>query len=130
MPCCLSLTVLKKTDQTGTVPPTTLYTGIDIGYGFVIFASAALFYGIVLTLVKCCISKDFRKASFGDKFQHIVEVLNMPEAFADWDADQEVTCVRGHWTKWKRVLGEMMLMVGFQTVTNLCMLIPFFVTGT
>ena len=118
-----------KSNGSIVLAPSELYTGIGIGEGFAIFLAVVVAYGIFLFLVKCCLSKEFRKASFGDKFQHIVEVLNMPEAFADWDADLEVTCVRGHWTKWKRVLGEMMLMVGFQTVTNLCMLIPFFVTG-
>ena len=87
-----------------------------------------MFYGIFLTLIKYFLNADFKAASRTEKLQHIVEALNMPEAYGDWDTDHELD-VNGHFKKWKRVLLEMFLMVLLQFVTNLCLLVPFFITG-
>ena len=87
-----------------------------------------MFYGIILTLIKYFINKDFKKAANSEKLQHIIEALNMPEAFGDWDTDHDLD-VDGHFKKWKRVLIEMFVMVLLQFITNMLLLIPFFITG-
>ena len=38
--------------------------------------------------------------------------------------------IEEHKGLWKEILSEMMLMVGLQYLTNMMLLIPFFVTGT
>ena len=70
----------------------------------------------------------FRSASIGEKFQHIVEALFVPEAFGDWDNDDNLD-VNGHVKKWWATLKEMLLMVLFQLITNMMLIIPFFVLG-
>ena len=52
----------------------------------------------------------------------------MPEAYGDWDTDNDLD-LDGHLKKWKKVLTEMLVMVLLQFVTNICLLIPLFITG-
>ena len=107
------------------LPPTSNYTGIKLGMAFGFFGAMFLIYAILLALIKCCISKSFWKARRSDKLQHVIEVLNVPEAFSDWDScDSDDPAI--HFYKWKKVLLEMLLMVLFQVLTNLIMLVPFF----
>ena len=63
-----------------------------------------------------------------EKLQHVVEALNLPEVNNDWDVDNTLS-IEEHKGLWKEILSEMMLMVGLQYLTNLMLLIPFFVTG-
>ena len=85
-------------------------------------------YGIILTFIKYFINEDFKKATKSEKLQHIIEALNMPEAYNDWDTDNDLD-LDGHEKKWKKVLTEMFVMVLLQFITNLLLLIPFFITG-
>ena len=94
-----------------------------MAFGF--FGAMFLIYAILLALIKCRISESFWKARRSDNLQHVIEVLNVPEAFSDWDScDSDDPAV--HFYKWKKVLLEMLLMVLFQVLTNLIMLVPFF----
>ena len=87
-----------------------------------------LVYGLIITLIKCRISTNFNSASISEKFQHIVEAINLPEAYGDWDTDLGLD-LDGHVMKWKSVLKEMLIMVLMQCISNLSMLVPFFITG-
>ena len=109
-------------------PPTTLYTSIDLKTAFVIFWSIYLTYAILLAVFKCLFSKEFKSASKFKKLQHIVEALNLPEAFSDWDSDLELG-IPGLQDKWSKVLCEMLIMVALQFLTNMVLLIPLFITG-
>ena len=57
-----------------------------------------------------------------------METLNIPEAFQDWDWDNDLD-VDGHLKKWNQTLREMFTMVIMQLVSNVILLLPFFVTG-
>ena len=87
-----------------------------------------MFYGVLLILIKYCINDDFKSASNWEKLQHIIESLSMPEAYGDWDTEKGLD-IDGHLKKWKKVLVEMLIMALLQFLTNLCLLIPFYVTG-
>ena len=110
-------------------PLTTLYTLIKLRTVFISFWIGYLLYGIHLTLIKNCINKDFKMASLGKKLQHIIEAVNMPEAFGDWDGDNTLN-IEGHKKMWNNILAEMMMMVGFQFLTNMILITPFIITGT
>ena len=73
-------------------------------------------------------NEDFQSASKWEKLQHIIESLSMPEAYGDWDTDNDLD-LDGHLKKWKKVLTEMLVMALLQFVTNICLLIPLFITG-
>ena len=110
-------------------PPTTNYTIISLGTSFATFWAMFLAYSIMLAVMKYFVSNEFKRASFWEKLQNVIEALNIPEAYDDWDTDNELD-LDGHLQKWKKVLSEMMLMVFMQLITNLMLLVPFFVAGT
>ena len=109
-------------------PSSTLYTVISLGTAFSIFWAMIIMYGLILTAIKYCLNDDFRSATFLEKFQHIVEALNIPEAFGDWDDDKDLD-VAGHLIKWWKVLIEMLFMVFAQLIFNMILLVPIWVTG-
>ena len=109
-------------------PPTTIYTAISLKAALIIFLCSYLTYAILLAIFKCLFSTEFKSASKLKKLQHIVEALNLPEAFSDWDSDLELD-IPGLQDKWSNVLCEMLMMVALQFLTNMAMLIPLFVTG-
>merc|ERR1711935_62201 len=85
-------------------------------------------YGLLLLAIKCCINKSFYEASKIDKLVHITGALNLPEAYGDWDDDGNLS-ITEHGQRWKAILSEMLLMSALQYITNLLLVIPFFVTG-
>ena len=92
------------------------------------FAIFYLLYALLLCLMKTFMNDHFNGASFGAKFQHIVDALNNPEAYGDWDTDNSLD-LNGHLEKWKQILVEMLVMVLLQFLTNLCLLVPLIITG-
>ena len=87
-----------------------------------------LIYGIVVTLVKYCINDEFKSVPKVEKLQHIIEALNNPEAFQDWDSNLDLD-VNGHLRKWSKIMIEMVVMCLLQVVSNLVMLVPFWIAG-
>ena len=93
------------------------------------FGVGYILYGLLLLAIKNRLNKRFYEASKMEKLQHVVEALNLPEVNNDWDVDNTLS-IEEHKELWKEILSEMMLMVGLQYLTNMMLLIPFFVTGT
>ena len=85
-------------------------------------------YAVIISIFKYFVSPDFRAASTSEKLQHIIEALNNPDAFVDWDSNLELN-VNGHLRMWSKVLIEMIIMSLMQMVTNMIMLVPFWITG-
>ena len=52
----------------------------------------------------------------------------MPEVFGDWDSNPDLD-IQGHLENWWNVLHEMMVMVVMQFITNMVLLVPFFING-
>ena len=117
------------TDPSDPQPPfSTKYTEISLGYAYLLFWLLFLMYAIFVTLVKYCINDDFKFASKGEKLQHIIEALNNPEAFQDWDSNLDLD-VNGHLRKWSKIMIKMVVMCLLKVVSNLVMLVPFWITG-
>ena len=109
-------------------PPSTVYTGIELKWAFILFWIGFLLYGLVLILIKNCLNESFKAASIGEKLQHIIEAINIPEAYGDWDTNNSIS-IEGHKKLWRKILLEMIIMVGLQFLTNMVLLITFFVAG-
>ena len=109
-------------------PSITLYTVIPLGTAFIIFWAMLIMYGVILTIIKHILNNDFRSATFWEKLQHIVEALNIPEVFGDWDTEQDLD-VAGYLKKWWKVLIEMLVMILAQLIFNMTLLVPIWVTG-
>ena len=52
----------------------------------------------------------------------------MPEVFGDWDSNPDLD-IQGHLQNWWNVLYEMMVMVVMQFISNVVLLVPFFING-
>ena len=128
----ISISKLYRSDYTDTryppPPSATLYTVISLNTAFITFWAMMIMYGLLLTVIKHWLNNDFRSAPFWEKFQHIVEALNIPEEFSDWDNDQDLD-VAGHLDKWWKVLVEMLVMIFAQLIFNMILLVPIWVTG-
>ena len=80
-----------------------------------IFLTYYLFYGLLLTLFKHLRSTGFKSLSHGERCKEVAKLLFIPEVNED--------CMS---KKWKI---DTLLLVVIQVVSNLIMLVPFFVTG-
>ena len=109
-------------------PSATKYTGILLHTASFLFLAMYIVYAFILSIIKYWINEDFLSASFGNILQHVIESLNLPEVYGDWDTNNNLD-LDGHYKKWKTVLLEMLLMSLLQLITNLGLLVPFWVTG-
>ena len=80
-----------------------------------IFLTYYLFYGLLLTLFKHFRSTGFKSLSHRERCKEVVKLLFIPEVNED--------CMS---KKWKI---DTLLLVVIQVISNLIMLVPFFVTG-
>ena len=53
-------------------PSVQMYTGINLRTAYGLFSAIYVAYGILIFLIKFCVSKDFRLASHAARFQHII----------------------------------------------------------
>ena len=83
-------------------------------------------------MIKTKISDRFARASWGEKLQHLIDVINVPDPFRDWDSEENLE-IRIHANPaelWKSTLIETIVMIGLQLLTNLLLLTPFWIAGT
>ena len=96
-------------------PSTQAYNVVTLGQLFSIFMTLFLLYGLLLFLVKCFISPDFKSSTHGEQFKQVLKLLIISEVNGDCQTD-----------KWKL---EMLLLSFMQIASDLILLVPFFVTG-
>ena len=117
------------TDGTPSSPPITLYTYITLKTAYILFGAFFVVYALLLLLIKTKISDRFASASWGEKLQHLIDVVNVPDPFQDWDSEENLE-IRMQAKLWKSTLIEMFVMIGLQLLTNLLLLTPFWIAGT
>ena len=66
-------------------PDYNLYTGLSLGGTFGAFFAISGVQFLVMYLVKNRTSIDFRRASLINQIVHILEVMNIPSPYKDWD---------------------------------------------
>ena len=108
---------LSNIETNGTHLSSSMQTYIIMSFGplLAIFLTYYLFYGLLLTLFKHFRSTGFKSLSHGERCKEVVKLLFIPEVNED--------CMS---KKWKI---DTLLLVVIQVVSNLIMLVPFFVTG-
>ena len=78
-----------KTSDLPTPPSYTSYTVLSLKSAFVVFLGIFLANSLLIFAFKTKISLIFKAASWTSKLQHILEVLNLPECFKDFEEDKE-----------------------------------------
>ena len=91
------------------------YTIMTIGQLLPLFLTFCLIYGLLLTLVMYFMSPDFQSSTHGERLKIVLKLFIIPEVNGD--------CQTRNWKLGMLLLGLM------QVVSNLILLVPFFVTG-
>ena len=73
-----------------TPPPYTLYTGISLGGTFKVFLGIMAVHFILVALVKIFTVKSFLKGNLFNCFVDVLENMNVPSPFRDWDCDKGI----------------------------------------
>ena len=105
----------------------TAYTGIKIGPAFGVFIGLLLLQMLVMFFVKNKMSPRFSVAHWQTKVKHILESVNRPDYFVDWErGNGNVAELK---QRWKEVLGETSAMVVINFLFNLLLLVPLWFTS-
>ena len=105
----------------------TAYTGIKIGPAFGVFIGLLLLQMLVMLIVKNKLSPRFRVAHWQTKVKHILESVNRPDYFVDWD--RGTGSVAELKRRWEEVIRETSAMVGISFLFNLLLLVPLWFTS-
>ena len=116
------------TDPENPLPPSyTLYTQVTLGTSFALFLGLIAAQILVNLLLETMLSREFKKAGWPAKMQHLLESVNRADSFMDWDTDKGTASE--YKKRWWNVLAETIVMIGVQLGTNLALLVPLWVTG-
>ena len=112
-----------------TPPPYTIYTGLSLQTIFLSFFGLSLLQVIAFFIVKVKTSDSFAaKEDYFLKFTHLLQVINLPFPFQDWDVGHydSVQMVRG---RYRKTEAEMMASFGVNFVFTLIFMVPLSYTG-
>jgi len=129
-----TVTAIYKPGQERPIPYSE-YTIVPLGTAFFIFIAGFLFYGLVVLVAKTKASQKFKKARWTSKLQHIIESLNLPDAYQDWDDetendDAEIEQTPSSFKKrWISTMNELTTMIILQCCFNLILILPVIGTG-
>ena len=116
------------TDPTNPIPPGYQeYTGVTLREAWIIFCLLLVVQYVSIVVVKCKLSVKFKGVRKHQKLQHVLETLNVPDCYADWD--EENGSPKEHMKRYKEFMREMVAMVVVHFLSNLVMLCPIFITG-
>ena len=105
-----------------------LYTGLALGESFVVFLAITALHLLIILITKILTVPNIKKERVFDVFTHIIENLNFPFPYKDWDVDYQST-VGDYKKKLKEVNTEMAWSFGFNVIFNALMFMPFWWTG-
>ena len=105
-----------------------LYTGLALGESFVVFLVITALHLLIISITKILTVPNIRKERKFDVFTHIIENLNFPFPYKDWDVDYQSN-VDDYKKKLKEVNTEMAWSSGFNMLFNALMFTPFWWTG-
>ena len=108
------------------------YNLVTLKTAFFIFLGLLLFQAIAIFTVKMIVSSHFKETSWFNKIGHVVESLNVPDVYKDFDIDldpEEEKTPEAYKEAYNSVLKETLWMTSLQMVSNLILLVPLFVAG-
>ena len=94
---------------------------------YIILMSLLRMQCFFIARAKAKLSKTFRTADTIKKITHVLEVVNLPAIFGDWDDGDHSSKV--YLKRFKEAQKEMLALVMIQYVFNMFLLSPILVTG-
>ena len=110
----------------------TNYTLVSLQQAFFIFIGLILLHGVAIFTLKMNLSNHFKEADWLNKIGHVVESLNVPEVYKDFDVDLNPDWERTPYDyklSYDSVQKETFWMTFLQMVFNFLLLVPLLVTG-
>ena len=114
------------------VPPSyTSYTLLSLKYAFTAFLGIFLMNSLLILAFKTKMCPTFKAAKWTSKVQHILEVLNLPDCFADFEEDNKdnPNPSKDFKKHYQLVLREITLLTILQGIINILLLCPVWITG-
>ena len=108
-------------------PPYTAYTIIPLHTAFALLNLLLLLQCATSIAIKKKFSVPFQDATWTSKLQHIIETLNMPRWYVDWD--EIWGSPEEHRERFWKVFVETVALIGVQLAANLLLLTPLWITG-
>ena len=108
------------------------YNLVTLKTAFFIFLGLLLFHAITIFILKMIVSSHFKETSWFNKIGHVVESLNVPDVYKDFDIDldpEEEKTPEDYKEAYNSVLKETLWMTSLQMVSNLILLVPLLVAG-
>ena len=127
----IQITSIHRSDYTDPKHPIPItysaYTVITLGTAFRVFLAILLCQAICIFLLKKKLNNRFSEASWTSKLQHLVETVNMPDCFSDWEEGEGG--VKEHKRRRGARMLETVMMILIQFGFNLLMAVPLWITG-
>jgi len=111
----------------------TNYTLVSLQQAFFIFIGLILLHGVAIFTLKMNLSNHFKEADWLNKIGHVVESLNVPEVYKDFDVDLNPDWERTPYDyklSYDSVQKETFWMTFLQMVFNFLLLVPLLVTAS
>ena len=108
-------------------PPYSFYTGLSLGHTFKAFLIIMALHFVAITVVKIITAKKTKKESLFNFIVHIIENVNIPFPYKDWDTENLTVA------EFKQRLREVNIEMAWTYVVNfifnMLMFCPFWWTG-
>ena len=108
-------------------PPYSVYMGLSLGHTFIAFLILMVLQLIGITVVKIITAKKTKKETWYNFMVHILENINIPFPYKDWDTDN--LTVAEFKERLKKVNMEMAWTYFVNFIFNIVMFFPFWWTG-
>ena len=117
-----------------TPPPYSMYTLLSLTHTFIAFFVLLFIHCLCITILKIFTSPDFRGGSVLDQLTHVLQSLNIPAPYCDWDSAKtnksgERLSVGCYKRRFKAVRWEMILSYMMNSFFTIIMLVPLMYTG-
>ena len=104
-----------------------MYTLATLGDFYVMFWALMLIQCCIILILKLNLSDQFHGIGWTERILHVIETLNLPDCFGDWDSADG--SYKEHMDRWKASLKEVMAMSVLHFLSNMIMLLPIIITG-
>merc|ERR1719402_945691 len=90
-------------------PSYTLYTGLPLGWSYLIFMVIMLSQCLIMMWSKSAVSQQFRDGSLTSKIRNTLQSLHIPDFVCDWHMG--AGDVQSHKKRWRRTMIEISAMI-------------------